>query len=319
MNSFYNALPAYLGGKRRLVPLIFGFLNQVLPSSEWSGTGLLDPMCGGGAVALAAKARGFNVCAGDSAERGAVVSRALIENSSVRIRPEDVYHLLPLAKRHIIDEPVDWLDLFSSPNALSEPKRSLMQLVLIKAYLRSFPMSMPSASDAHSFVEGDYDRISPRRISTYFRGVSSLKPEVLWRIAGQVNSGVFGGDGQALRGDALRVIASSDADVLYLDPPYTGTTNYGSTYARLDQLLGDPFTDSNLPDLDRLLESASDIPLLILSYGGPGVTAEGIAARISAHRRVINCVDVPYPHLVAVATRARKEATREVIVIAENR
>ena len=46
-------------------------------------------MCGGGAVALAAKAQGFEVYASDRARRGAIVAAALIANSSVRLREAD--------------------------------------------------------------------------------------------------------------------------------------------------------------------------------------------------------------------------------------
>ena len=84
-----DALPPYLGGKRRLVPLILADLGAELPAAEWPGTSFCDPMCGGGAVALAAKAQGFEVYASDRARRGAIVAAALIANSSVQLREAD--------------------------------------------------------------------------------------------------------------------------------------------------------------------------------------------------------------------------------------
>ena len=61
-SPLFDALPAYLGGKRRLVPLILADLAAELPAAEWPRASFCDPMCGGGAVALAAKAQGFEVC-----------------------------------------------------------------------------------------------------------------------------------------------------------------------------------------------------------------------------------------------------------------
>ena len=54
-------------GKRRLVPLILADLAAELPAAEWPRASFCDPMCGGGAVALAAKAQGFEVYASDRA------------------------------------------------------------------------------------------------------------------------------------------------------------------------------------------------------------------------------------------------------------
>ena len=79
--TLWSGVPAYLGGKRRLCPVIFGMLAQYLPRNDWPGAVLLDPFSGGGAVSLYAKAFGFGVFASDVAERAALIGRALIANS----------------------------------------------------------------------------------------------------------------------------------------------------------------------------------------------------------------------------------------------
>ena len=52
------------------------------------------------------------------------------------------------------------------------------------------------------------------------------------------HGGVIGGRGHATQRDAREAIAASPAEVIYLDPPYPGTTGYGA-YGLLDTLLGD--------------------------------------------------------------------------------
>ncbi len=315
----FQALPPYLGGKRRLTALIFAILHDLVPLPEWPTLTFLDPMCGGGAVALASKAMGFDVTASDSSQRGATIAHALIANSTTRLAQHDVLRLLNRVNTsddHELND-YDLLSLLFAEAANSHgPLRYLLELVLIKAYLKSFPMSLPSATDAQAFQLGDFDRISPHRLITYMKARKLLTPGRLLREAELVNNGVFGGQGTAMQGDALELIQSVPADIVYLDPPYAGTTGYSQSYQALDRLLDDS-VESQPPSLASLLEAADRIPLVILSYGGPGVTAESVAEIVSRHRTVIRSLDVPYPHLASIATEKRKSKTREVLIIAE--
>ena len=164
---FFGALPPYLGGKRRLCPLIFSLIAEQLPRRQWPDSTLLDPFSGGGAVALYAKGQGFRVVASDLAERGAIVARALVANSSTRLRREDVLDLFrepdgtyPRAvARHVpgvfTTEQAEWLDrALARARRRSEPTRSLLLLVAIKVALRCQPMSMLTATDARHATAG---------------------------------------------------------------------------------------------------------------------------------------------------------------------
>src|SRR5262245_49146543 len=91
--SIWGALPAYLGGKRRLCPTIFREVDRILPRENWRGLTFLDAFLGGGSVSLYAKAQGFRVLATDIAERAIVVGQALIENQRVKLTEQDVLKL----------------------------------------------------------------------------------------------------------------------------------------------------------------------------------------------------------------------------------
>ena len=56
---FFAALFPYLGGKRRLCPLIFREIDRLLPRRHWRDRTFLDGFLGGGSVSLYAKAVGF--------------------------------------------------------------------------------------------------------------------------------------------------------------------------------------------------------------------------------------------------------------------
>ena len=152
-SRLFDALPPYLGGKRRLVPLILADLAAELPAAEWPGASFCDPMCGGGAVALAAKAQGFEVYASDRARRGAIVAAALIANSSVRLReadwlpalgPDDLRANGAAAVSVFTPAQARRIDgLLTAAAARQAPARALLELLAIKLVCRLFPMSLP--------------------------------------------------------------------------------------------------------------------------------------------------------------------------------
>ena len=325
----FGALPPYLGSKRRLAPLIFALVDEILPRDHWRDATLLDPFSGGGAIALYAKALGFNVVASDIAERAYVVACALVANPDVRLRREDL--LSTFDPQLAASGPLDELDSplmsagrtawihrgMAAAERVGEPRRSLLRLLVLRGLLRSFPMSMPSASDAAAAAAGDYDRISPRRLGHYLRVANAPTLAELSRTAEAINAGVFAGRGRALRGDAREVIAATDADLVYLDPPYASTTRYEQAYALVDRLLGDEAPDAiSPPELDELLDAARQIPRLVLSYGGPTTTLEALTEQVARHRRVHRTLAVPYAHLRAVATKEHARDNREFVIVA---
>lgn len=324
-----SALPAYLGGKRRLSPIIFSLLAELLPRERWRDSTLLDPFFGGGSVALFAKAQGFRVIASDAAERAAVVARALIANSTCRLRPEDALDLFrepdeaypSVAARYspgvFTAAQAAWVDrALARANRRSEPVRSLLLLLIIRIVLRCQPMSMLRGTDARAAATGDYDRVSRHRLGHYLKAARLLTPEGVCAVAEEVNAGVIGGHGEARKGGALEVIATTGADVLYLDPPYPGTTSYGREYAVLDALLGDDTPGSAPPSLNDLLDVAGRVPLVLLSYGGPTISLEGLVAQVGRHRRVLRSLAIPYRHLGSIASEEKNATNNEYLVIA---
>ena len=319
-----DALPPYLGGKRRIAPLLFAELDRHMPRASWGGLHLLDPMCGGGAVALSAKASGFAVTASDIAERGALVARALVANDAVRLRPVDLVPLFgdgeDTPEREVpglTSAQSRWFSrALAAADRRPEPRRSLLRLLCMTTDLRAFPMSLPSASDAGYAAEDDFDHVSARRLGHYLRARRALTPRSVGHLAERLNAGVFGGRGRALMGDARDVLAEEQADVVVLAPPYPGTTRYERAYAALDALLGDDGHRAPAPTLDELLDAASGAKWVLLTYGGHGVTLGGLVATVARHRKVVSAVAVPYPHLYAIAKEKNRVSNHEHVVIA---
>ena len=130
-----------------------------------------------------------------------------------------------------------------------------------------------------------------------------------------MNAGISPGQGEAHHADARVLLSQTPADVVFLDPPYPDTTGYANAYAVLDDLLGDQPPDT-APALDELLDASRHIPWLLLSYGGPTVTLDGLVHTVGQHRAVVEARAVPYPHLRAVASEQKNATNHEFLILA---
>ena len=309
-----------------MVPLIFSLIAQSIGQSEWAKTKFLDPMCGGGSVALAAKAYGFETIASDIAARALIPAQALVANNRVKLHQRDILSFFPPVPDSSESGPLPtWipreqgkivLRCLELTKDLSDPKRSLVRLLLLKAVLRCMPMSMPSASDAEAFAAGNFDKISPRRLSSYMAFETVFTPTGLSHIAEEINASITGGKGSAIHGDAVEVIKNTATDVVYLDPPYPRTIGYRDVYRKLDVLLGDDVGSSGAPNLSALLETSSHIQLAVISYGGPSTRFEEVCELISQHRTIERALEIPYRHLGSVASAKKNRSNREYLVVA---
>ena len=335
---YLTALPPILGSKRRLVPVIFAALATVLPQASWSSATFIDPFSGGGSVALAAKARGFRVLAGDIAARAHIVARAFIANSAVRLSPLDIAFMLSRPEepyQRVAEEQLSpsvfRLDQAKTIDALlyraallPEPKQALAMVLVIRTILRLQPMGVLDATDAPAANEGDFDRISSGRLPHYLRAGRRLTPASLQRMAESVNLGVLPGRGEAHQLDVFDFLARARGDVVYLDTPYPGTTSYERAYEALDLLLEghalprSAFSSTH-PPLAELLAATAHVPVLVLSYGNAVVSADELEEMVSASgRKIVHRIEVPYRHLAPLATASKNATNRELLIVASH-
>lgn len=335
----FEALPPYFGGKRRLCPRIFREIARVHPRETWASLRLVDPFLGGGSVSLYAKAQGFGVLCGDLAERSVIIGKALIENDSVRLGEDDILRLFVPAEgnQHVIEQNYvpDCFALTSAQfldNAFAvveqvedETKKSLLRLLLVKYIYWLRPHSKFSSPGAFNrpFAEERWDDIKATYKHAIAANASHPLPAVR-ALAKHINRAVARGaqPSLAMKGDALETIRAGDgAEVLYLDPPYSGTLSYEEEYRVLDEILGERhepsvFSERNgLNPFASLLEQCGAHPLWVISYGNAVADLDAVRSTIERFRPT-RAVEIAYSHMNAVATQAKREANREFIILA---
>jgi len=334
--SFLRAAPPYAGSKRHLLPAVFGLLDSALPRVSWADLTFADPFLGGGSVCLTAKALGFaEVVASDIAEQSALVGRALLTNSHTRLTPTAVLRLyapaspvdgttprllerLPSPCRDFLSRA--WLHLHS--RTYGGVERDLVALLLLKWISRYFPLGLPTATDAHRIVSGDFDPVTAPRLAHYLRrGRDLLHPDTLLSIAREINQGVIPGNARFLQEDVFAFLPTVEADAIYLDPPYPATQSYERAFGLIEEFLGgepappSPFS-SRRPPLDELLDACSHIPVLVMSLGNALLDEGQVRELVTRHRRVIRVISLPYRHYRSVASKEKNLQNREFLVLA---
>ena len=331
-----HALPPYLGGKRKLCPLIFREIDRVLPRERWAGRKFLDAFLGGGSVSLYAKSQGFHVTACDIALRSIVVGDALIANSRTRLSREDIVAALALPDGELtlramplvpavftknVGRVLDRL-LTAADRSLDRAKAALLRLLAIRVAMLAHPMSQVRAGTAHRATTGEWESITPSCLSHYVDALRLDTPQKLWALAQKTNAGVFPGHGEVHQGSVLEALPSVRADIAYFDPPYSGVMSYEKEYRIIDRLLEgttretSPFTARDgAAMIDTLLERAGHIPIWVLSFGNATVSLEDLEMKMTRLGRRTKAIAIRYQHLPAVATTEKKQVNREYLLI----
>ncbi len=334
--SIWSALPAYIGGKRRLAPLIFRELDRVFPRRLWGGARFVDAFAGGGSVSLFAKAQGFlHVHAIDIAERSVIVGRALIANGRVHLTEADLLRIAgteirtpgPIETLHVPSvfpaNVAQFLDraLATAEATADGAKANLIKLLAMKLAMAAHPMAQVRPGTAHRVATGELEAITESCVKVYIDAKRLTSPAKLRAFIRAINGGVIAGEGDVTKGSAIDVLPTLKADVVYCDPPYAGTTSYEREFKVIDAIFDDgpkPVSrfSQSVELLDALFDSAVHIPVWLLSYGNAELSGAELQDRVAACGRETRLVEVPYAHKASVARAETRARNRELLVVA---
>lgn len=338
----FDALPGYLGGKRKLAKAIFSLVPPVQDAPVF-----IDAFMGGASVSLMAKALGHQVIANDIAYRSYITGKALIENGRARIGRLDVAMLCQEkqdVKRGFIEAnfcPTVFTskharfldDAFGIVRALEDgPRKWLLLLLLLQKaiiYIRPYgKFSSPNAFGV-PVEEGRIEDVKAKTYGSSIKAVLRPIPEVLEGLRQTINGGVIDNSrkNRVYQLDVLEFLEQVTGDVAYFDPPYAGTAGYEENYHILDEVLAGRILEqkkSRFSEQDgyRLLgnvcEASKHIQTIIISMGNAGGKldclreVEEIVARSG---RSVKSYRIKYAHLGAVASEEHKAKNQEYLIV----
>ena len=340
MIRWLAALPAYPGGKRRLLGRIFRHLPKPAEARTF-----VDAFLGGGSVSLMAKARGYRVLCNDLAERAYIVGKALIENGRVALSEADTLRLFVkrleagtfvqdrFAPDVLTTKHAAFLDnALAVARKASEPKRWLLLLLLLKYVLRCRPMGNFGAKTIVRQLEaGAWDEMNQHYVKDAISRTIHGHPKALVeKNREQINQGVFSNaqKNEAHRMDAFEFVKKTEGDILYLDPPYAGTQAYETALRPLDEILaGRPIeaersrfsSRDGLQALGELLDVAKGFPVWVISYGNAEASLDDVVRLVEKFRPVQHAEAIRYVHCTGLASAEHRERNRELLIVARRK
>lgn len=206
----------YMGSKYRLLP----HLERVF--ADLGGKTAVDAFSGSGVVSYLLKAQGFQVTSNDFLNFPSVISRATVENSTVRLESSLVDQICAPAAddRDFIQTKFDGLFFDAEDRKFLDSAWS--HIDRLKGYRKDIAISALVLSAARKQPRGVFTFTDSNRYADGRRDLKlSLKDHFVERVA-EYNAVVFsnGTKSRAECGEVLS-IAVQDADLVYLDPPYT--------------------------------------------------------------------------------------------------
>jgi adenine-specific DNA-methyltransferase len=325
----------FIGNKEKIAKWITDFF----PTDAES---VFDAFSGGSSVSYQAKIKGLKVISNDILKINYLLSKALIENNFTKLEYED----LPLIffgepKEGFIFE--NYSEVFFYPNECkeldlyrdnidkldSEYKKALALVLMRRAMIRKMPYSRFNINwdKIVQLRDEEYSYEKYKRKRAYHN--QSFKTHFLENL-NEYNRAVFDNskENKSLNDDVFNLLENVEADIVYLDPPYTGTmNNYYGFYGMLDeyivgrklQAFENNFTDkkTSLELFDKLFSKLNNFKYWYLSYNNSSFpTKEQLLELLKKYSDNVRIVEKP--HVYKITGKENKKVNLEYLFIVEN-
>ena len=274
----------YIGNKDKIA----SWICEHIPDDVYT---VLDACSGGASVSYEAKKRGYKVFSNDIMLVNYNIAKALIENTKDILDSEDldlIFSGIPqkgfmyfnYANKLYFSQECMELDLYAEniKKLKSEYKKALAYTILRRAMVRKMPYSRFTIpwNKIVQLRDEEYSYAKYKRKRAYHNQSFKFHFE---KELEEYNNAVFDNsrDCKAYNEDVFRLIDSTDADLIYIDPPYTGTLNdYFRFYGAIDEMIKgkrlEPFENNfinkktSIDLFDSLFKNLKKYKYWMLSY-----------------------------------------------------
>lgn len=326
----------FIGNKEKIAKWITDYFPEDAES-------VFDAFSGGGSVSYFSKAKGLKVISNDILKINYFISKALVENNEVKLDFEDIdliFSGIPkegfmfnnYSEVFFFPKECKELDLYREniDKLSSEYKKALALILMRRAMIRKMPYSRFNIN-WEKIVELRNEKLSYekyKRKRAYHN--QSFKTHFLENI-NDYNRAVFDNEKNnlSLNEDVFDAIEKFQADIIYLDPPYTGTmNNYFGFYGMLDEYIDgkkiEPFVNNfidkktSIDLFDKLFSKLGNFKYWYLSYNNSSYPTKEILVELLG-KYSDNIKIIERPHIYKITGKENKKSNIEYLFIVENK
>lgn len=303
---------------------------------------VFDAFSGGCSVSYEAKIRGYSVISNDVLKINSTISKYLIENNTEILDFEDIKLILSgepfegfmtqnYADKFFFKSECMELDLYRNniEKLLSSFKKCIAFSLLRRAMIRKMPYSRFNINweKVVQLRDEEYSYEKYKRKRAYHN--KSFKSHFLENVL-EYNNAVYDNKKQnlSLNEDIFTLLDATEADIIYLDPPYTGTmNNYFDFYGLFDEFITSekqkPF-ENNFMDkktafqlFDTLFSKLQNFKYWILSYNNSSIPNKGqLLDLLNKYSKDVQLIE--RKHDYKITGKGNKETNTEYLFIAKN-
>ena len=325
----------FIGNKEKIAKWITDYFPKDAES-------VFDAFSGGSSVSYQSKMKGLKVTSNDILEINYLLSKALIENNSTKLTYDDVEIIFSgepkqgfmyneYSEVYFFPNECKELDLYREniEKLDSDYKKALALVLMRRAMIRKMPYSRFNINWEKIVQLRDerYSYEKYKRKRAYHN--QSFKSHFIENVS-EYNRAIFDNckENLSLNDDIFNVLDKVKADIIYLDPPYTGTmNNYFGFYGMLDeyivgkklQAFENNFMDkkSSIELFDKLFSKLNNFKYWYLSSNNSSYpTKEQLIKLLEKYSNNVQLVEKS--HVYKITGKENKKINMEYLFIVEN-
>ena len=325
----------FIGNKEKIANWISDFFPEDAES-------IFDAFSGGGSVSYQAKAKGLKVISNDILMVNYLLSKSLIENNNETLDEFDIEILFSgtphkgfmfknYSNVYFFPKECMELDLYRGniEKLNSDNKKALAFSLLRRAMIRKMPYSRFNINwdKIVQLRDEEYSYEKYKRKRAYHN--ESFKDHFLENLD-EYNRAIFDNKKEniSLNDDVFNLLGKVKADIIYLDPPYTGTmNNYFGFYGLFDDYFSStkntPFKNSfvdkktSIELFDKLFSNLKNFKYWMLSYNNSSFPSkENLLYLLGKYSNDIKIIE--RKHNYKVTGKEKKEINKEYLFLVKN-
>lgn len=326
----------YIGNKEKISSWI---CNQIPKDVD----SILDAFSGGCSFSFEVKKRGYQVFSNDILKVNYNLSKAIIENKNVILSKEDIDFIFEgkpkssfITKNYsnifFFEEECKELDLYKEniEKLECEYKKALAFSLIRRAMIRKMPYSRFNIKWAKiiQLRDEEYSYRKYKRKRAYHN--QSFKEHFIANLD-DYNKAIFDNlkENKSYNEDIFNIVSKVKADLIYLDPPYSGTmNNYFAFYGFVDEYITSekqkPFEnnfiskDTIIETFEKLFSKLRNYKYWLLSYNNKSYPSKSEMVKLL--KKYANDIKIiEKEHIYKITGKENKQKNSEYLFFVKNK